>query len=946
MTRSARELLETPFSTHNAKAFEGSLFDPSQSYWRGGISSAVYAEEPTFIPKPGLFFIPNPLLPGVFNTDSRLPAAAATLPREEQIRWATGAKVGPASIGPIQTFFAESDEGSIEEQVARILDNGVPYTAIVLSGDVREGVGAPPIPAGVSLSPGRGVHVFSRLTLPVEGTETEIEELRIYGQYAMMQGLGGTKADVSIVDRCRRMRFGGVSSRQSGPFNTKGSVVRVQSVLDIAGRQEPEAFWDWVAATALSPELEAMRDKALRKATRIVFSSGSITVAEGGRPRRETQVRAELRLEQAVATISVMKEGEGGGRNNAANAWGYEIGGYVAAGALDEETAREKLRAACIESGLDEGEADTVIERSMTQGAEAPLGLMSAFDIAAAGDAPDRGADVYRVFAEWLAGDAELPPEEESGLKKMRASKLVTAKAALSEAEGIKAVALGKRAILEGQVTAKKRELARAISAETISKVRKELFELEKQRTTAMAMMKAADRAVLDAINAIKNAENPQIDPRVELRRNGAGRPEPSQPNIAAVLQQDERYRDTLWYDEFREAVMYGTTPVTDSDETGINIDIQTRYELARISSRDVHEVLQHVARQNKRHPVREYLRGLVWDGVERLPQLMVRGLGADPDSDAEYHAEVGVKMMISAVSRVLLPRVEPNGRLNGGPGGKVDTMVVLVGPEGRFKSSAFELLVPDPSMFSNTRIDMTNKDGFSQLRGKWIYEVQEVDSQTRAEKMSVIKAFLSAGRDNFRAAYGRNSQDSIRQIILVGTTNKEAFLEESSGAARRFVPVVIRGAADLDWLAAYRDQLWAEAVARYDLGEPWWWPAGSLSEARRLASSERVRSDDSWHDKIVSYLAVTRMPEDGLISASVLFEWALQIPPAQQDRAKAERLAGILGALGAVRVVKTKPRRVLWQLGAEHFQGGGEFEAPEELIPGVILGGGPTAKA
>src|SRR5690606_18102523 len=65
-------------------------------------------------------------------------------------------------------------------------------------------------------------------------------------------------------------------------------------------------------------------------------------------------------------------------------------------------------------------------------------------------------------------------------------------------------------------------------------------------------------------------------------------------------------------------------------------------------------------ARRNMFHPVRDYLRGLAWDGTPRLVRLFVDYFGAAP---SPYLELVGPKFAISAVVRAMVP------------GSKVDSM-------------------------------------------------------------------------------------------------------------------------------------------------------------------------------------------------------------------------------------------------------------------------------
>ena len=126
------------------------------------------------------------------------------------------------------------------------------------------------------------------------------------------------------------------------------------------------------------------------------------------------------------------------------------------------------------------------------------------------------------------------------------------------------------------------------------------------------------------------------------------------------------------------------------------------------------------------------------------------------------------------------------------------------------------------------------------QTRGVWIIELSELDTLSRSE-VSRIKTFMSRTTDRFRPPYGKRLIESPRQCIFAGTVNHSTYLRDETGA-RRFWPVVC-GAIEIDRVGRDRDQLWAEAKARFDQGGIWWSETAALIAAaahrnRRIASN------------------------------------------------------------------------------------------------------------
>jgi predicted P-loop ATPase len=64
-------------------------------------------------------------------------------------------------------------------------------------------------------------------------------------------------------------------------------------------------------------------------------------------------------------------------------------------------------------------------------------------------------------------------------------------------------------------------------------------------------------------------------------------------------------------------------------------------------------QAVQTAARDHPFHPVKAYLQGLHWDGVERVDRWLSTYLGAE---DTEYSRAVGSRWLISAVARIFRP--------------------------------------------------------------------------------------------------------------------------------------------------------------------------------------------------------------------------------------------------------------------------------------------------
>lgn len=372
------------------------------------------------------------------------------------------------------------------------------------------------------------------------------------------------------------------------------------------------------------------------------------------------------------------------------------------------------------------------------------------------------------------------------------------------------------------------------------------------------------------------------LDQRHDRDGNPTG-PRRTLLNLDRIVKRDAWFRRRLAYNGLSEVVEWQGARMRDEDVTRIRLAIARDYGV-EFSAESTQQVLTETARQLTYHPVVRYLRGLLWDETPRIDRFLVDYLGVE---DNPLHRAMSRRWFVSCCARAF-------GK--GEKAVKVDTVLILAGPQGARKSTAFRVLAGE-DWFSDTALDIRNKDAYQAIRGVWVYELAEL-AATRPRDAESVKAFLSAPTDRYRPPYGRNVVESHRQCVFVGTTNEGTFLSDPTGA-RRFWPVSV-GAIDLDRIRADRDMLWAEAVAAYAAGEVWWLDRAQDDELTE--AQEQYQHEDPWETVLERWIDAS--PENraqagrGMNVGELLIQ-AIEMDPDRQKKGDEMRLSAILHGKG-----------------------------------------------
>ena len=354
---------------------------------------------------------------------------------------------------------------------------------------------------------------------------------------------------------------------------------------------------------------------------------------------------------------------------------------------------------------------------------------------------------------------------------------------------------------------------------------------------------------------------------------DGKGNKQVTVNNFVNAFKSDPLLNGLLAYDMLKETIVF-TRPsftakgskkgdlVSDTDISIIKGRIERMHRI--YNDAKLNDAIEQVSSDNAFHPIKLYLESLTWDGVPRIDTFLVDYMGAE---DNAYTREAFRKMLLAAVTRIYEP------------GQKFDTALVFYSEQGVGKSTLIQRL--SKGWFNDSLTNLSGKESYEAIQFAWLVELAEL-SALRKSDVEAVKNFISKREDTYRGAYARRVKTHKRQCVFFGSTNDDEFLKDATGN-RRFFPVEVKRTRKTRLIFepefdAIVDQLWAEAMEGYMLGE-----ALTLSdEAEAIAGGTREEFTE-------------RTPIQGLIE-----DYLDRLFPADyEDRFLAQRLDFLNGDLG-----------------------------------------------
>jgi len=413
-------------------------------------------------------------------------------------------------------------------------------------------------------------------------------------------------------------------------------------------------------------------------------------------------------------------------------------------------------------------------------------------------------------------------------------------------------------------------------------------------------------RVPTSAIDRIKQIANPNKTPRapapqpgVEKERIGANhaydgeRTKVTRAALAQMLYNWPDWEGVFWYDVLARKPR-ATNPPLQGKLTLENGEM-SKGDLALIaqwldvkgflaSKEQIEDALWNVVRMPDRQ------RNMIANYLDALPPVSeattIRTLGTDLMGCTDAFANTLVmKTLVGAARRARNPGAFHKGMLvlKGEPGvGKTPFVKVLAG--GFYHTTG--------------NGNLADRDTILECQGKWLVEVEELSALGKADE-NALKTAVSRTHDVITKKYEPDGQSYPRSFVLVGTTNKDQFLTDSTGNPRYWVIEV--GRIDLAALERLRDQIWAEAdyLARSGFDNK----LTGEEEAILEGANKAFMVTHPWIDEVRKYLGGKTEVE----SATQVLMHVLKNDLTKADKRALNEIGDILRTLGCKNVIRVR---------------------------------------
>ena len=290
-------------------------------------------------------------------------------------------------------------------------------------------------------------------------------------------------------------------------------------------------------------------------------------------------------------------------------------------------------------------------------------------------------------------------------------------------------------------------------------------------------------------------------------------------------------------------------------------------------------------------HPFRYYLEHLPPWTADQPDHIMGLSLTVNVRGDADEQLlfyEYLRKWLVAMVASWVAPQVVNN------------VMLVLIGPQGSYKTTWFALLLP-PQLrdyfYTKTNAGLVSKDDLLTLAQYGLVCWEELDTMLPKE-LNKLKAAMTMPSVNERAAYERYHECRPHLASFCGTGNNVQFLSDTTGT-RRWLPFEVESIESPLSAPFDHDGIFAQAYALYQQGFRYWF---SQDEIQRLTRRNRVfTTPNDEEDLVAEYFRPPRGTEVGEFMRTAVAKQLLCSPGMNINSVALGRAFTHLGFMAAV---------------------------------------------
>ncbi len=352
-------------------------------------------------------------------------------------------------------------------------------------------------------------------------------------------------------------------------------------------------------------------------------------------------------------------------------------------------------------------------------------------------------------------------------------------------------------------------------------------------------------------------------------------------------------------YDTFRDETQIAWSaqawrPFRDTDYTALRDFMETAGEFKEIGADRVRECVHLHAERHEIDSAQQWLALQTWDGVPRVERFLERYWGV---ADSPYARSVSRYIWTVLPGRTLVPGVQ------------ADMVPVFIGAQGAGKTRGVKALAPTGEQYVELRLDMEDDKWSRALRGKMVGEIGELRGLASREAEE-IKAKVSRCVEEWTPKYVEHNTRYPRRLLLIGTTNQDAFLADETGE-RRWLPVVV-GNVDVVAIERDRGQLWAEGAELFRAGGVDWHAAEQLARNEH----QHFRTADTWEEPVSRWADDYEFGDElvgdargmkGFTTGQAL-TGAVELSPSRQTSVDARRMGRVLKSLKFTRARASMP--------------------------------------